>query len=240
MMIMKLDKKIALITGGSKGIGKAVAERFLKEGARVIIFDIEKPNYEVEYYQVDISKEEQIEKAFRQIRQLDILVNNAGIYFQSPVEKTTKEQLDKLIDVNLKRTYLMCKHALPLMRKSKGNIINISSGLGVAPEPESSAYCSTKAAIIMLTKCMAQQYASEEIRVNAILPGPIDTPLLRSAFSSQKDIDEYAKLNPMKRIGKPEDVANVAAFLASDEANYVTGGLYSVDGGESSSSLYSK
>jgi len=240
MTIMRLARKTALITGGSKGIGKAIAQRFTKEGAKVIVFDIEKPDYEVRFHLVDISKEDQIEKAFRQIKQLDILVNNAGIYFQASVEKTAKEQLDKVIDINLKGTYLMCKHALPLIRKSKGNIINISSGLGVVPEPESPAYCSTKAAIIMLTKCMAQEYASKGIRVNAILPGPIDTLMLRNAFPSQKELDEYAKLNPMKRIGKPEEVANVALFLASDEASYVTGGLYSVDGGESTSSVYSK
>jgi NAD(P)-dependent dehydrogenase (short-subunit alcohol dehydrogenase family) len=240
MTIMRLARKTALITGGSKGIGKAIAQRFTKEGAKVIVFDIEKPDYEVRFHLVDISKEDQIEKAFRQIKQLDILVNNAGIYFQASVEKTAKEQLDKVIDINLKGTYLMCKHALPLIRKSKGNIINISSGLGVVPEPESPAYCSTKAAIIMLTKCMAQEYASKGIRVNAILPGPIDTLMLRNAFPSQKELDEYAKLNPMKRIGKPEEVANVALFSASDEASYVTGGLYSVDGGESTSSVYSK
>ena len=237
---MKLAKKTALINGGSKGIGKAIAQRFIKEGAKVIVFDLEKPKYEVKFYQVDISDEKQIEKAFRQIKQLDILVNNAGIYFQASVEQTAKEQLDKIIDINLKGTYLMCKHALPLIKKNKGNIINISSGLGIVPEPESPAYCSTKAAIIMLTKCMAQEYSGQGIRVNAILPGPIDTPLLRNAFSSQKELDEYAKLNPMKRIGKPEEVANVAVFLASDEASYVTGGMYSVDGGESTSSLYSK
>jgi len=237
---MKLTNKIALITGGSKGIGRAIAQMFIKEGAKVIVFDIEKPDYEVEFYQVDTGEEEQIEKAFGQIKQLDILVNNAGVYFQASVEETSKEQLDKIVDINLKGTYLMSKYAIPLIRKTKGNIINISSGLGVVPEPESPAYCSTKAAIIMLTKCMAQEYASEGLRINAILPGPIDTPLLRNAFSSEKEIEEYAKLNPMKRIGRPEDVASVAVFLASDEASYVTGGLYSVDGGESTSSVYSK
>lgn len=237
---MRLAKKIVLITGGSKGIGKAIAQRFIREGAKVIIFDITKPDYEVEFHQVDISNEEQIEKAFHQIKQLDILVNNAGIYFQASIEKTSKEQLDGVVDINLKGNYLMCKHALPLIRESSGNIINISSGLGIVPEPESPAYCSTKAAIIMLTKCMAQKYALEGMRVNAVLPGPIDTPLLRNAFSSQKELDEYRKMNPMKRIGKPEEVANVVVFLASDEASYVTGGLYSVDGGESTSSIYSK
>lgn len=237
---MEFAKKTVIITGGAKGIGKAIAKKFISEGAKVIIFDIEKPDYDVEFFQINIKNEEEINKAFSQIKKLDLLVNNAGIYFQSSIEKTTLDQLNEIVDINFKGTYLMCKYALPLLRKSKGNIINISSGLGVAPEPESPAYCSTKAAIIMLTKCMAQEYAKEQIRVNAILPGPIDTPLLRNAFSSENDFKEYAKLNPLKRIGTPEEVANVAIFLASNEASYVTGGMYSVDGGESTSSLYSK
>ena len=237
---MKLKNKVALITGGSKGIGKAIAERFIQEGAKIIIFGIEKPNYKAEFYNVDVSNEDQIKKAIKNIEKVDILVNNAGIYFQTPIESTKKEELDRIIDVNLKGGYLMCKHLLPIIRKTKGNIINISSALGVIPEPESAAYCATKAGVIMLTKCMAQQYASEGIRVNCILPGPIDTPLLRSVFSSQQELEEYAKLNPMKKIGKPQDVANVAAFLASDEAGFVTGGLYSVDGGEATSSTYTQ
>jgi len=237
---MKLKNKTILITGGSKGIGKAIAQRFQKEGSKVIIFDIDKPDYKVEFYEVDISKEEQIKKAIQKIKKLDILINNAGIYFQSSVEKTTKEQLNNIVDVNIKGTYLMCKHSIPLIIENEGNIINISSGLGIVPEPESPAYCSTKAAIIMLTKCLAQKYASKGIRINAILPGPIETPMLTNAFSSKKERDMYKKLNPMKRIGKPEEVVSVVLFLASDEASYVTGGIYSVDGGESSSSLFSK
>ncbi len=229
---MKLDKKVALVTGGSNGIGKAIAQRFLNEGAKVIIFDIVKPDYEVDFYEVDISKEEQIKKAFEEIKHLDIVVNNAGISFQASVEETSKEQLDKIIDVNFKGAYLISKYALPLIKESKGNIINISSVAGSIPYSEFPAYCSTKAAIVMLTKCMAQEYAAEGVRVNVILPGPIDTPLLRRVLSSDEAIHKYAELNPMRRIGKPEDVANVAAFLASDEANYVTGGIYSVDGGE--------
>jgi len=236
---MKLAKKIALITGGTKGIGKAIAQRFIKEGAEVIIFDLEKPDFNAKFFKVDISKEEEIKKAFKDIKVVDILINNAGVYYLSSVESTSKKELDHVIDVNYKGTYLMCKHALPFIKKNKGSIINISSGLGIVPEPESPAYCSSKAAIIMLTKCLAQDLASKSVRVNAILPGPIDTPLLRNAFSDKK-IKEYAKTNPMKRIGKPEEVANVALFLASNEASFVTGGMYSVDGGESSSSLYSK
>ncbi len=230
---MKLDKKVALITGGSNGIGKAIAQRFLDEGAKVIIFDIVKPDYDVDFYEVDISNEEQIKKAFQEIKHLDIVVNNAGIYFQASIEETSKEQLDKIIDVNFKGAYLISKYALPLVKKGKGNIINISSVVGIIPDPTSPAYCSTKAALIMLTKCMAREYGIESVRVNAILPGPIDTPLLRRVLFSEELIQKYTALNPMGRIGKPEEVANVAAFLASNEASYVTGGIYSVDGGQS-------
>jgi NAD(P)-dependent dehydrogenase (short-subunit alcohol dehydrogenase family) len=237
---MKFDKKTVLITGGSKGIGKAIAQRFLKEGAKVIVFDVEKPDYEANFYEVDVRKEEQIKKAFEEIKDLDIVINNAGIYFQASVEETSNEQLDKIIDVNLKGVYLISKHALPLVRKNKGNIINISSIVGIVPEPGSAAYCSTKAAIVMLTKCMAQEHAAEGVRVNAILPGPIDTPLLRQLLSSEEARQEYVKLVPLGRIGKPEDVANLAAFLSSDEASFITGGLYSIDGGYSYSGRYSK
>jgi len=237
---MKLAKKTALITGGSIGIGKAIVKRFQDEGAKVIVFDLEKPDYDVNYFAVDISNEDQIKEAVRYLKNVDILVNNAGIYFQESIETTTKEQLDKIVDVNFKGNYLMCKHLIPLILKSKGNIINIASALGVVPELSSPAYCSTKSAIIMLTKCLAQEYASKGIRVNSILPGPIDTPLLRNSFKSEDDKRTSENKIPLKRIGKPEEVANVAVFLASDEASYVTGGMYSVDGGESTSSVYSK
>jgi len=183
---MKLDKKVALVTGGSNGIGKAIAQRFLDEGAKVIIFDIVKPDYGADFYQVDITKEEEIKKAFQEIKHLDIVVNNAGIYFQASIEETSKEQLDKIIDVNFKGTYLISKYALPLIKKNKGNIINISSVVGIIPDPTSPAYCSTKAALIMLTKCMAREYGIKGVRVNAILPGPIDTPLLRRVLSSEE------------------------------------------------------
>lgn len=230
---MKLDKKVVLVTGGASGIGQAIAKRFLSEGAKVIVFDIVKPDYDVDFYQVDITKEAEIQKAFQEITSLDILVNNAGIYFQSAVEETTAEQLDKIIGVNFRGAYLVSKHAIPLILKSKGNVINISSIAGVMVYPETPAYCATKAAVAMLSRCMAKAYAGNGVRVNAILPGPIDTPLLRRLLNSEEAINQSAALNPMKKIGQPDDIANLAAFLASDEAGYITGGLYPVDGGES-------
>jgi len=229
---MRLKNKTALITGGSSGIGKAIALRFIKEGAKVIVFDIEKPNYICQFYSVNVSNEVQIIKNVAKIKQVDVLINNAGIYFQSSVEKTRSKELIEILNINFKGVYLMCKHLIPLIKKNKGCIINISSALSIVPEAESAAYCASKAAVNMFTKCLALDLSSHKVRVNAILPGPIDTPLLHKAFSSKTELSKYAKLNPLGRIGLPEEVANVALFLASDEASYVTGGLYTVDGGE--------
>ncbi|MBP8979123.1 SDR family oxidoreductase [Candidatus Dojkabacteria bacterium] len=237
---MNFQDKTVLVTGGSSGIGKAICEEFHNQEAKVVVFDLVESDPQYEYYKVDITKEEEIKSALNNIPKIDILVNCAGVYIQKYVEDTTTEELDKVIDTNLKGTYLVTKNVLPLIKQSKGNIINISSGLGIAPELTSPAYCMTKSGIIMLTKCLAQQLAQEHVRVNAVLPGPIDTPLLRDSFSTEEEMEEYKNLNPMKKIGTPKDVASVVLFLASDLANYVTGGLYSVDGGESTSSLYSK
>lgn len=237
---MNFEGKTVLVTGGSSGIGKAICEEFYNKGAKVIVFDILESDSQFEYYKVDITKENEIKFALSNISKVDVLVNCAGVYIQKYIEDTTTEELDKIIDTNLKGTYLITKNILPLIKQSKGNIINISSGLGIAPELTSPAYCMTKSGIIMLTKCLAQQLAEENIRVNAVLPGPIDTPLLRNSLTTDAELEEYKNLNPMKKIGTPEDVANVVLFLASDLAKYVTGGLYSVDGGESTSSLYSK
>lgn len=233
-------QKVVLVTGGSQGIGEAISRKFIQEGYRVIVFDISAPSFECDFFNVDISKEEDIKKAVQDIKQADVLVNNAGIYFQAFVEDTTVDDLEKILAVNLKGVYLMCKHLLPLLRKSEGNIVNISSGLGLVPEPESPAYCMTKAGIIMLTKCMSQKYAKEGIRVNAVLPGPIDTPLLRNSFGDISTINAYFETKPMKRIGQPKEVAEVVYFLASENAGFINGAQYAVDGGESASSWYSK
>ncbi len=229
---MLLKNKVALITGASSGIGRAIAQRFIKEGAQVIVFGRNKPDYKVEFHKVDVSKEEEIKKAIGKIKKLDILVNNAGILFMEPIGGST-EKFDKTINVNLRGAYLMSKHAVPLIKKSKGNIINISSIISVVPAKDAAAYCISKAGINMLTKILAQENAPLGVRVNAIMPGPIDTNMLSSTVGSRKEArEEYGKSNPMGRIGKPEEIAATAAFLASDEASYINGALLQVDGGE--------
>ena len=228
---MLLKGKTAIVTGASTGIGRAIALRFKKEGAHVIVFGRNKPDYDVEFYKVDVSKEQEIKAAIKKIKKLDVLVNNAGVLFLETVEKST-ENFDRTIETNLKGPYRMCKHAAPLIKKSKGNIINISSIVGIQPAPDAAAYCISKAGVIMLTKLLAAEYAPIGVRVNAILPGAIDTKMLRSVVSSGKEYRDLGKDVPMKRIGKPEEIAAAAAFLASDEASFITGLLMNVDGGD--------
>ena len=240
---MKLKGKVAVVTGAASGIGKAIAMEFAKQGATVVIADIDSAGQKIAdsikggFVKVDVRKTDDVKKAFdfvgKRYGKLDILVNNAGIYMQRALEQMSENEWDDVIDTNLKGAFLCSKYAVPLLKKTKGCIINISSGLGIVPEAESHAYCASKAGVIMLTKTMALAYAKDGLRVNAVCPGPIMTPLLEKAFSSKKEINDYTKLNPLGRIGMPEDVAKVVAFLASDDASYVTGAAYTADGGES-------
>lgn len=235
-----LGDKRAVITGGSTGIGAAIAKKLSSRGVRSLVLDVVPPQFDVEFEQCDVRDEVCLASIAAGLDGLDILVNNAGVYVRAAVTDTAADELDRVVDINFKGTFFCCKHFLPLLLKQRGCVINISSGLGVAAEPESPAYCSTKAALLMLTKCLAQTYGAQGVRVNAVLPGPIDTPLLRNSLANEAELDLYRRMNPMKFIGQPDDVANVVAFLCSEEARYVTGGFYSVDGGESTSSIYSK
>ena len=237
---MNLNGKVAVITGGSNGIGEAISNKLKELGAKVIIFDTKEPKSTLEYYKVNITKDNEIKEAVSLIDKVDILVNNAGIYFEKYIEQTTDEDIDNMVDVNIKGTLKVTRNLIDKLKESKGCIVNIASCLGLVPELTSPLYCTTKAGIVMFTKCLAQEYADLGVRVNCVLPGPILTELLEKSFKNEEQKIKCANRIPIKRIGNPNEVANVVAFLSSEEASYVTGGIYTVDGGVSTSSIYSK
>jgi NAD(P)-dependent dehydrogenase (short-subunit alcohol dehydrogenase family) len=234
-----MNGKAAVVTGGARGIGAAIARRLQSAGARVVVWDLVQPDAPVEFAQVDVRSGAEVTVAAAALDQVDVVVTSAGVYARGGLLETAPADLDRIIDVNLKGTYLVSQHLMPRLLAAQGVLLHVASGLALVPEPESPAYCASKAGVVMLTKCLAQTYAARGVRVNAILPGPIDTPMLRASVASPVELAAYAALNPMRRIGTVDDVANVAMFLVSDQARYVTGSLYAVDGGESSSSLYS-
>ena len=238
--MINLEGKTAIVTGGSDGIGKAIANKLNNLGAKVIIFDIKKPKGDFEYYKVDITKDIEIKEAIKNIQKIDILVNNAGVYFEKYLEETTDNDIDYMVDINIKGTFKVTRNMIDKLKETKGCIVNIASCLGLVPELTSPLYCTTKAGIIMFTKCLAQEYADLGVRVNCVLPGPILTELLEKSFANENDKNKCGNRIPMRRIGTPDEVANVVGFLASDESSFVTGGIYTVDGGVSTSSIYSK
>ncbi|OGS44312.1 MAG: hypothetical protein A3K76_06870 [Euryarchaeota archaeon RBG_13_57_23] len=248
---MKLKGKVALITGGTEGMGFATAEAFLREGAKVAITGRSKAKGskaiaklsklgKVEFVQGDVSKakdaKKMVDTTVRKFGRIDILFNNAGIYMEKLAEDTTEEEWDKLIDINLKGTFLVTKYAIPYMKKQRsGSIINNSSDAGLVGNRRCPAYCASKGAITIMTKAMALDYAKYNIRVNSVNPGTIDTPMLAYEAEASDDIEEYLRRaneeHPIGRVGRPEEVANAVLFLASDEASFVTGAALSVDGG---------
>jgi len=248
---MKLKGKVALITGGSEGMGYATAEAMLREGAKVVITGRSKEKGsraiaklrklgEVVFVQGDVSNAKDARKmvdgTVKQFGRIDILFNNAGIYMEKLAEDTTEEEWDRLIDINLKGTFLVTKYAIPYMKKQRGgSIINNSSDAGLVGNKRCPAYCASKGAITIMTKAMALDYAKYNIRVNSVNPGTIDTPMLAYEAEASEDPEEYMKRSndehPIGRVGRPEEVANAVLFLASDEASFVTGAALSVDGG---------
>jgi NAD(P)-dependent dehydrogenase (short-subunit alcohol dehydrogenase family) len=248
---MKLEGKVALITGGTEGIGLATARLFLREGARVVISsrsaekgakaigELERLG-EVLFVDGDVSKSadasRMVESTVSRFGRLDIVFNNAGVFVERTAEQTTEDEWDRLIDVNLKGTFLVSKYAVPHMRRQGGGvIINNSSDAGLVGNRVSAAYCASKGGVTLLTKAMALDHAKDNIRINCVNPGVIDTPMVAQEASISGDPERYMKQmdrdHPMGRIGRPEEVAKAVLFLASGESSFVTGTALSVDGG---------
>jgi NAD(P)-dependent dehydrogenase (short-subunit alcohol dehydrogenase family) len=244
--------KVAIVTGGAKGIGKGIAKEFAEEGARVAIADVDdeagaETAAEVPgamFVHADVASNEDCRRLVAQtvteFGGVDVLVNNAGI--QPPesyqnVEGTSEETWDRIIDVNLKSCFLMSKHAIPEMRKRGGGaIVNIASVQGLQSQNLVPPYAASKGGVLSLTRQMALDYASENIRVLAVNPGAIDTPMLRAAASLESGdtgavVEEWGTGHPLGRIGTPQDIAGVVVFLASDKASFMTGEYVCVDGG---------
>ena len=245
---MRLEGKVAFISGGSRGQGAAEAKLFAKEGASVVMGDIledEGKRLEAEinesggralFVKLDVTSESEWQDAIgqtvRTFGKLDVLVNNAAIYSRSGVEDTSVEEWDRIMAVNVKGVFLGTKHSITEMRKAGGgSIINISSTAGLVGSPRSSAYTASKGGVRLLTKSTAVQYAADGIRANSIHPGPIDTDMIADNIGTPEGLAESVARVPLGRVGNVDDVAYGALFLASDESSYMTGSELVIDGG---------
>ena len=250
---MKLENKIALITGGGTGIGKATAFLFAKEGARVVItgrreqilqgavIEAKTENLRIEYLVSDVSEEKDCKAAVdytvSKFGRIDILFNNAGVSYMGITHETSTELWDKTFDINVKGIYLMSKYAIPYMIEEKsGCIVNNSSILGLKASPAGfAAYSSSKGAVNQLTRSMALEYADKGIRVNGICPGTIYTPMMDDLFDkwSDREVGEkrYISVHPIGRLAQPEEIAHAVLFLCDDNIKFMTGSMLSVDGG---------
>jgi NAD(P)-dependent dehydrogenase (short-subunit alcohol dehydrogenase family) len=248
---MKLKNRVAVITGSGSGIGRACAVEFAKAGATVVVADINLQGAEETVQQIkgnggtamavktDVSQPESVihmvELIIKTFSKIDVLVNDAAIQINKTIEHTTFLEWNQQISINVGGIFLCSKYFLPYLRETKGSIINMSSVNGYFVEPMCAGYCTTKAAIIGLTKAMAIDHGNEGIRVNCICPGYIDAGLAEGYFQAQPDPakarEEAGKLHALWRIGRPEEVARVAVFLASDDASFMTGSSVVVDGG---------
>ena len=251
---MKLNNKVALITGGASGIGNAASIKFASEGAFVYIadidsiagksleYDIRKSGCECEFLRCDVSVGRDVNNIIERIRKnsgrLDILYNNASVYLPGKDGRVTEidEAIwDKVLSINLKSVFLFCKYGIPLMMENGGgSIINTASSAGVVGIPGCDAYTASKGATVQLTKSLAAEYGRYNVRTNCIAPAAIMTPMMRQSNPENSGFDEKSFLNlrtPLHRYGTPEEIASVALFLASDDASYMNGAIIVADGG---------
>lgn len=250
--MQQLSGKIAFITGGGTGIGRACALLFARLGARVAIAarrrekleavaqEIIQEGHEAVALECDVSQRVSVEHSIRAAEErlggLNVIVNNAGALHVGSVEETTEENWNRVMAVNLTGTFFVSQAALPALRRAGGgSIVNIGSYLGLVGIKQRAAYCASKGGVTLLTKAMALDHAAENIRVNCICPALVETEMALGAIRRMPDPAAYRKLResqiPIGRAGKPEDVARLAAFLASDESSWMTGNAIALDGG---------
>lgn len=246
---MRLKDKVATITGAGSGIGRATAILFAKEGAKVVVADyvaeggestvgmIKDAGGEASFIKTDVSKSADVRAMFdftvKTYKRLDILYNNAGIEGElAPTADCSEENFERVISVNLIGVFLGMKYGIPIMLQQGGGvIINTSSVAGLVGFEGMPAYNASKGGVIQLTRTAALEYATQNIRVNAICPGVIWTPMVARVASTEEAMKQFTEIEPVKRMGKPEEIAAAALFLASDESSFVTGAAFPVDGG---------
>jgi NAD(P)-dependent dehydrogenase (short-subunit alcohol dehydrogenase family) len=249
----RFEGKVAVVTGGASGIGKATVEAFLDEGAKVAIVDISDKTgaetvkalrgkgYDPMLVVGDVTSSTDVKRMVGEVMtrfgRIDVLFNNAGILVEGTIEKVREEDWDRTMAVNVKGVFLMTKETIPVMLgQGGGSIVNNASCSGLVGDRAAIAYNASKGAVVLMTKCLALDYAQKGIRVNCVCPGEIETPMfLQEAASRGTPVDEYRKelceYHPIGRLGRPEEVARTVLFLASDDASFITGTAVSVDGG---------
>ena len=245
---MKLTGKVALVTGGSRGIGFAIAKILSENGASVVITSKNSEKIKQAEAKIsnsfgitcDIKKKNEVQnvldQTIKKFGKLDILVNNAGIFPKIKLlHKIEEEEWNEVLDVNLTGQFRFTKEAIPHLQKTSGCIINISSDAGLKAYQgfNADAYSASKAALIVLTKCWALEYAKNKIRVNCICPGVVDTDMTKPFLKNQKDIEFMNNEHPLGRIGQPEEIGKSVLYFVSDDALWITGAILTVDGGES-------
>lgn len=242
----------AVITGGTSGIGLAAAEILIAQGKKVALIgrSSEKGNRAINqlgatgdqcvFFSCDITDISEcqitLQKIHTQFGQIDILINSAGLYFESPIADTTPEDYTRIMDINVKGTYFMCKYAIPYLRKQPGGaIVNVSSDAGLQGNNCCSLYCAAKGAVTVFTKALAIELSPYNIRANCVCPGDVDTPATQDQIAKQPEPDSYFRemtsIYPLGRIGTAREIAEVICFLASEQASFVTGAAWTVDGG---------